>query len=80
MTNPLINAINRAEEGFWDEAHRIVQQFNDPVANWLHANLHREEGDLDNAKYWYHQAIREYTDMDITEERKQILNFLEGRT
>ncbi|MEN8198763.1 MAG: hypothetical protein ABFR63_01690 [Thermodesulfobacteriota bacterium] len=78
MTNPLVTAINKADQGYWDEAHRIVQQLDDPIANWLHANLHREEGDLDNARYWYHRAIREYSEQGIDEERKQILNVLEG--
>lgn len=77
MTNPLLQAIRKADQGYWDEAHRIVQQINDPISHWLHANLHREEGDLDNAKYWYHMAMREYTDRDIHEERQQIKSFLE---
>lgn len=78
MRNPLITAIQKADQGYWDDSHRIVQQMNDPIANWLHANLHREEGDLDNAKYWYSQAIREYSDIDIEEERQQILQLLES--
>lgn len=78
MKNLLINAIKRADEGYWDEAHMIVQQIDDPISNWLHANLHREEGDLDNAKYWYHRAIREYQDINIEEERRQILQILKG--
>jgi len=79
MQNPLIIAIQKANKGYWDDAHRIVQQMEDPpIANWLHANLHREEGDMDNAKYWYHQAIREYSIMDIDEERRQILQLLES--
>ncbi|MBE0583156.1 MAG: hypothetical protein IH612_05265, partial [Desulfofustis sp.] len=42
------------------------------------ANLHREEGDLDNARYWYHRAARAFTDDDILLERQQILDILEG--
>jgi hypothetical protein len=78
MQNPLIEAIHRADQGYWDDAHRIVQQIDDPISNWLHANLHREEGDLDNAKYWYHRAVREYSEIDIDEERKQIFQLLEN--
>ncbi len=78
MTNPLLQAIRKADQGYWDEAHRIVQQINDPISHWLHANLHREEGDPDNARYWYHIAVREYTEMDIQEERRQIRLFLES--
>ena len=78
MPNPLVEAIELAEQGFWDDAHRIVQQIEDPISHWLHANLHREEGDLDNAKYWYHRAVREYTEEDVSEERRQILLLLHG--
>ena len=78
MHNPLVEAVELAEQGFWDDAHRIVQQIDDPISHWLHANLHREEGDLDNAKYWYHRAVREYTEMEVSEERRHILAFLQG--
>ena len=78
MRDLLIKAIEKADKGYWDEAHMIVQQINDPISNWLHANLHREEGDLDNAKYWYHRTIREYQDISIEAERVQILRILKG--
>jgi hypothetical protein len=78
MHNSLLEAVHSAEQGYRDDAHRIVQQIDDPISNWLHANLHREEGDLDNAKYWYHRAVREYSEIDIDEERKQILQLLEN--
>ena len=78
MRDLLIKAIRKANQGYWDDAHIIVQQIEDSVSYWLHANLHREEGDLDNAKYWYHRAVREYTEMDIEDERQQIMNLLKG--
>ena len=40
----------------WDMAHRIVQDINTQTASWIHAYLHRVEGDLDNANYWYNRA------------------------
>lgn len=78
MQDLLIEAIEKADKGYWDDAHTIVQQIEDPVSYWLHANLHREEGDLDNARYWYQRAIREYVDISIEDERQQILNLLTG--
>ncbi len=78
MKDQLIKAIRLANQGYWDEAHSIVQQIEDPLSYWLHANLHREEGDLDNAKYWYHKAVRECLEGDVEEERQQILNILIG--
>ncbi|MEQ8825730.1 MAG: hypothetical protein RIC14_15295 [Filomicrobium sp.] len=53
----LIQAIDLALSGRWDEAHKIVQKHeNDANANHIHAILHRQEGDKDNAMYWYRQA------------------------
>ncbi len=79
MHELLIKAILRANKGYWDEAHTTVQQIDDPLSYWLHANLHREEGDLDNARYWYHRAAREFTDDDILSERQKILAVLQGK-
>ena len=45
-----------AAKGDWDQAHKIVQDENSRDAAWVHAYLHRVEGDLGNAGYWYRQA------------------------
>ena len=45
-----------ARQGKWDEAHRLVQNFNDNLSCLIHGYLHRVEGDLANAGYWYRQA------------------------
>jgi hypothetical protein len=45
-----------AAKGQWDEAHKIVQEESSAAAAWVHAYLHRVEGDLGNAGYWYRQA------------------------
>ena len=45
-----------AAKGHWDEAHKIVQDETGADAAWVHAYLHRVEGDLGNAGYWYRQA------------------------
>lgn len=43
----------------WDAAHRLVQQHEaDATAAWIHAVLHKIEGDLGNASYWYRRAER----------------------
>jgi hypothetical protein len=49
----LITAIEAALEGDWETSHNIVQVYNDPIANWIHAVLHKIEGDESNSKYWY---------------------------
>jgi hypothetical protein len=45
-----------AAKGDWDQAHKIVQDEDTREAAWVHAYLHRVEGDLSNAGYWYSQA------------------------
>jgi len=59
MKDDLARAIELAVEGRWDEAHRIVQQYEaDVTASWIHAVLHKIEGDFDNSRYWYRRAGR----------------------
>jgi hypothetical protein len=40
----------------WDKAHKIVMDEDGKDCAWVHAYLHRVEGDLENARYWYRQA------------------------
>lgn len=55
----LADAVSRALAGKWTEAHEIVQQDEqDEFACWIHAVLHRQEGDLPNAQYWYARCGR----------------------
>src|SRR5438094_143404 len=42
----------------WDKAHKIVMDEPGKDCAWVHAYLHRVEGDLDNARYWYRRAAR----------------------
>jgi hypothetical protein len=56
----LLEAVDRALEGNWQAAHRIVQDHEaDPLAAWIHAVVHRMEGDVANARYWYGRCRRE---------------------
>ena len=52
----LLKAIRQLEMGNWEAAHRIAQGHDDEYANWLHAILHKIEGDRSNAAYWYNRA------------------------
>ncbi|SDS06138.1 hypothetical protein [Bradyrhizobium canariense] len=45
-----------AAKGQWDQAHKLVQDEETADAAWVHAYLHRLEGDLGNAGYWYRRA------------------------
>ncbi len=53
-----LRALWWARKGDWDKAHAIVMEADDRNAAWVHAYLHRAEGDLGNAAYWYRQARR----------------------
>lgn len=55
----LLRAIELALAGQWNAAHEIVQQYEgDATASWIHAVLHKMEGDLGNSRYWYRRAGR----------------------
>ncbi len=55
----LLRAIELALAGNWDAAHQLVQQHeDDATAAWIHAVLHKIEGDLANSRYWYRRAQR----------------------
>jgi hypothetical protein len=54
--SPALTALWWAGKNDWDEAHRIVMSEEDADCAWVHAYLHRVEGDLGNAGYWYRQA------------------------
>jgi hypothetical protein len=53
---PPLAAMWWAAKGDWDAAHKIVQDEDTADAAWVHAYLHRVEGDLGNAGYWYRRA------------------------
>src|SRR5258708_5730663 len=51
-----VSALWWAAKGDWDKAHTIVMKDESREAAWVHAYLHRVEGDLPNAGYWYRAA------------------------
>jgi hypothetical protein len=55
---PLLHALWHGLRGEWHEAHELAQARDDAHGAWVHAWLHRIEGDLDNADYWYRRAAR----------------------
>ena len=60
-------------KGNWDEAHQIIQDVPDKNASWIHAYLHRKEGDITNADYWYNQAGRKRPNISLNEEWEEIV-------
>jgi len=65
-------ALKAEQEGCWDKAHRIVQAMDTPEAAWIHAYLHRVEGDLGNAAYWYRRAGRPECTTSLERERQAL--------
>jgi hypothetical protein len=57
-----------AKKGDWDKAHKLVQDEEGTDAAWVHAYLHRVEGDLSNAGYWYRQARKPLARGDLDAE------------
>ena len=67
-----------AAKGSWDQAHKIVQDESSADAAWVHAYLHRVEGDLGNAGYWYRQAGRQVATGSLESEWERIVAALLG--
>ncbi len=60
----------------WNRAHKTVMSEEDTDSAWVHAYLHRVEGDLDNARYWYRQARRDPAQGHLTAEWAAIVTAL----
>jgi hypothetical protein len=66
-------ALQLIQYGEWDAAHRLVQDYPDPLSCQIHGYLHRIEGDLSNAHYWYRRAGMDIPDNLLEEELKRLL-------
>ena len=60
----------------WEKAHTIIQDLPDKNAYWIHAYLHRKEGDSFNAGYWYRKAGRPVPGVSLETEWEQIVREL----
>lgn len=57
----------------WDKAHDLAQEQNDKEGAWVHAYLHRKEGDHWNANYWYNRAGRSMPEHSLQQEWEDIV-------
>lgn len=57
---PLRQVLAHLRLGQWTDAHNLVQTDDSPLAAWLHGILHVQEGDLEDAEYWYGRANRNF--------------------
>jgi hypothetical protein len=60
----------------WDRAHQMVDSLEDANACWVHAYLHRKEGDVGNADYWYRRANKKRPGITLDEEWENIVKAL----
>jgi hypothetical protein len=67
-----VEALWHAAKGRWDAAHEIVQADDGDDAAWVHAYLHRVEGDIGNAGYWYRRAGKPVADGPLDDEWQAI--------
>jgi hypothetical protein len=78
FATPMLRAIWHGLHGDWDTAHDLAQAQDDADGAWVHAWLHRVEGDLGNAAYWYQRAHRQARKDDTRDEGLQIAQALIG--
>lgn len=60
------------QAGEWHAAHDLCDSIPEPAGSWIHAHLHRVEGDLSNASYWYHRAGKEMPTCSLEQEWVQL--------
>lgn len=75
LSTPL-RALWHDRDGRWDRAHALAQEADDPAGAWVHAYLHRKEGDLGNAAYWYRRAGQPVATGSLSEEWERIARAL----
>ena len=73
---PALQALWHEARGDWQAAHALAQGEDDATGAWVHAYLHRVEGDLANAGYWYRRAGRPLCEAPLREEWSAIAQAL----
>jgi hypothetical protein len=76
--SPALVALWHDARGDWEKSHNVAQDVDDAGGSWVHAYLHRKEGDLGNASYWYRRAHRPVASDSLKEEWVRIVTELLG--
>ena len=71
-----LQALWWAKKGDWERAHDLAQDANSRHGDWIHAYLHRVEGDPNNAAYWYARAKEPFFEGDLEDEWAHLLKNL----
>lgn len=69
----LLQALWHEAKGDWEKSHELAQDVNTPDGSWVHAYLHRKEGDQFNAQYWYNRANQKMPDCSFEKEWEEIV-------
>ena len=76
MLSPELRAMWEDAKGHWTAAHALAQDIDDETGSWIHAYLHRKEGDLGNAGYWYRRSRQPLASDTLEEEWARIVSSL----
>lgn len=76
--SPYLQALWWDAKGAWERAHELAQDIDDRTGSWIHAYLHRKEGDLGNAAYWYRRAGKPVPSISLREEHEAMVKALLG--
>ena len=71
-----LKAIWWEANGSWSNSHDIAQDITSEIGNWIHAYLHRKEGDDWNAGYWYRRANRDFPNKSLEDEFDAIVDYI----
>lgn len=73
MTTKHLQALELIKQDNWQAAHELVRHEHDELAFLIHGYLHREEGDLSNANYWYNRAGKIQLTNTLEQELERLL-------
>jgi len=71
--SPLLEALWFDARGNWTTAHDLAQEVSTQDGSWIHAYLHRKEGDRSNAQYWYQRANRKMPAYSLEQEWEELV-------
>ena len=72
---PCLKALWYDKNEDWIKAHQIAQEISTKEGSWIHAYLHRKEGDRNNAAYWYSRAGRTVPQISLREEWESMISY-----
>ncbi len=73
LGNPCLLALWYDGKNDWEKAHNLVQDQNNASGTWVHAYLHRKEGDAGNARYWYGLARKPFPNYSLKTEWEELV-------